>query len=569
MVFFGSILFSLTLAAAAAASPVTLHRDPFFPPVPVTAEGLLCRLPIPAVREILCPRQGSSSPTVKTSIGTATGVADGSSAVRYAVRYGQASRWQPSSVVTQWQFPAGNVNASQLPLACPQDNIDASAMSEDCLSMILYVPTSVKAGSNVPTILWIHGGSFTSGSATGPGLDGSSLATATNSIVAVVQYRLGALGLMAPSGETNLAIKDIITSLNFLQQVLPSFGGSTSKITLAGQSSGANMIRGMLAIPSASSLFQSAILQSDPMDYGFLSPGTQQTLQTYFNGLLPCSATDTACLNNITLSDLLSFQDNLSGSADSLDESTGLGEPLRLVRDGSLITTPLDSTAQFPSVSKPILLTNVKNEAGTSIFGGIPFDLDAGNYQNAVEGTFGQPATNAILNNTNYALPAAAAAANSSEATSTDERPLLEKLGTDQIWRCPTWTFARNWVGNGGKAYVGLYVVGASYPGNTDITSFCGESGVVCHQDDIEIVFGTAPSPSSQQAALISEMQARYKAFLQTGNPNVAGHATWTLATTSDVHALTLGGSGEVAAGGCDPSFFGKVVPYDYQVFGI
>ena len=229
MVFFGSILFSLALAVAAVASPVSLHKDPFFPPIPVTAEGLLCRLPIPIVQEILCPREGSSNPTVKTAIGTATGVADGSNAIRYAVRYGQAARWQPSSVVTQWQFPyvscaiyfwanpnnfvsAGNVNASQLPLACPQDNIDSSAMSEDCLSMILYVPTTVKAGSNVPTILWyvcyyfcdfpmadrilvirIHGGSFTSGSATGPGLDGSSLAVATNSIVAVVQYRLGAV----------------------------------------------------------------------------------------------------------------------------------------------------------------------------------------------------------------------------------------------------------------------------------------------------------------------------------------------------------------------------------------
>jgi acetyl esterase/lipase len=41
----------------------------------------------------------------------------------------------------------------------------------------------------------IHGGSFVSGSATGAGLDGSKLAIATNSIVAVVQYRLGAVSL--------------------------------------------------------------------------------------------------------------------------------------------------------------------------------------------------------------------------------------------------------------------------------------------------------------------------------------------------------------------------------------
>lgn len=39
----------------------------------------------------------------------------------------------------------------------------------------------------------VHGGSFIVGSATGPGLDGSKLAIATGSIVAVVQYRLGAV----------------------------------------------------------------------------------------------------------------------------------------------------------------------------------------------------------------------------------------------------------------------------------------------------------------------------------------------------------------------------------------
>lgn len=64
-------------------------------------------------------------------------------------------------------------------------------------------------------------------------------------------------------------------------------------------------------------------------------------------------------------------------------------------------------------------------------------------------------------------------------------------------------------------------------------------------------------------------MQARYSAFLHTGNPNVPGLANWQVATTSDVHTLFLGSAGEMPAGGCDPDFFGKVVPYDYQVFNI
>ena len=70
---------------------------------------------------------------------------------------------------------------------------------------------------------------------------------------------------MAPSGQTNLAVMDVIVAMQFLQQVLPSFGGDPSKITISGQSSGADMVRALLGADSAAPLFRSAVLQSDPM----------------------------------------------------------------------------------------------------------------------------------------------------------------------------------------------------------------------------------------------------------------------------------------------------------------
>ena len=110
MISFGSLLSALLLASAVVASPINLsvHKDPFFPPVPVTAKGLLCSIPIPIIQKFLCPRDGTSSPAVHTPLGTAQGVADENSAMRFAVRYGQAARWQSSSVVTSWQFPCVN-----------------------------------------------------------------------------------------------------------------------------------------------------------------------------------------------------------------------------------------------------------------------------------------------------------------------------------------------------------------------------------------------------------------------------------------------------------------------------
>ncbi|KAJ7633008.1 alpha/beta-hydrolase [Roridomyces roridus] len=536
----------------------SLRNTPVFPAVNLGLPNL-CDLPI--INQ-LCAKVLAASDQVTTPIGVAQGVSDGNGANRFAVKYASATRWAASTVATKWALPNGATNASALPLACPQSLVDPSTYTEDCLSMILYVPTSLKANSGAPTLLWIHGGSFVAGSATGPGLDGSKLAIATNSIVAVMQYRLGALGFMAPNGGTNLAVKDTVNALTFLAKVVPSFGGSASKITLAGQSSGAGMIRALLATPSASSLFQSAILQSDPINYGFLNVSTQGLLQSSFNQLVGCAASDTACQAKLSVDSIINAQVTLGNEASTIDASTGLAEPIRPVRDGKLITTPLDLTAPFPAVNKPILLSNVKNEAGPTIYGMFPQSIGNSLFAPVCEASLGTDRTTLVQNSPFYNLTGVS-----------DTRVPLETLGTDEVWRCPTWSLARSWSGHGGKAFVGVYVTGATYPANNDI-AFCLESGSVCHQDDIEIVFGTVPNPSAAQGGLTIEMQARYKAFLATGSPNAAGYSTWTPATTSDVHAHQLGGSssapsGEIPAGACDPSFWGAQVQYDYQVFGI
>jgi len=122
-------------------------------------------------------------------------------------------------------------------------------------------------------------------------------------------------------------------------------------------------------------------------------------------------------------------------------------------------------------------------------------------------------------------------------------------------------------VQNGGTAYVGKYLVGATYPGNEGVP-YCTQPGIVCHQDDIEIVFGTVSNPTKVQSSLITEMQSRYKAFLANGNPNTHSvHSTWTPASTSNINLLLLGGSGEEPVGACTPDFWGKTALYDYQFF--
>jgi hypothetical protein len=215
-----------------------------------------------------------------------------------------------------------------------------------------------------------------------------------------------------------------------------------------------------------------------------LSASVQQEVQSFFNNGVGCGATDKSCLNALSLDAIITSQTNVFNNAFyDVDPSVGQGQPIRVVHDGSFITSPLDSTAPFPHVSKPLLISTVRNEAALTIYSVFPDPLTRGMFEPVVNATFGSPRTQQITSSSLYVMPPPPGNAKDT----VDARVQLEKLGTDYIWRCSSWTLARNWVQNGGKAYVGMYVVGATYPGN-DAVPICTTPGIVCHQDDIEIV---------------------------------------------------------------------------------
>jgi len=204
--------------------------------------------------------------------------------------------------------------------------------------------------------------------------------------------------------------------------------------------------------------------------------------------MINCAAKDVSCRNSLSLNSILNAQSTLFNSAATLEPSAGPAQPIRPVHDGSLITSPLDSTAPFPAVTKPLLLSTVLNEAGLAIYTQFSDPIPADFFSPICNATFGELRANTIVES-NFYLPSPPAGGES------DTRTQLQVLGTDYLWRCPSWTFTRNWVGHGGTAYVGQYQIGASYPGNNAVP-FCTTPGVVCHQDDIEIVVRNTRSSS-------------------------------------------------------------------------
>ncbi len=177
---------------------------------------------------------------------------------------------------------------------------------------------------------------------------------------------------------------------------------------------------------------------------------------------------------------ILEAQNSLFHLAYTVDPSTGTGEPMRPVKDGVLITSPLDSTAPFPPVSKPLMISTILNDAGPAIYGLFTSPLSESGLQAFCKASLGPVRTSKIINSAFYRPMILLNG-------SVDARGQLELLATDELWKCASWTFARNWVQNGGTAHVGLYTVGATYPLNAQIP-FCKQAGSACHQDDIMIV---------------------------------------------------------------------------------
>ena len=140
------------------------------------------------------------------------------------------------------------------------------AESEDCLYLNVWAPVGAES---LPVMVWIHGGSFTTGSGGIVWYDGTRLA-GRDVVVVAINYRLGALGFLdlesigGPewAGSANLGLTDQRSALEWVRDHIAAFGGDPSNVTLFGESAGAMSVSAHLAMPSSSGLFHRAIAQS-------------------------------------------------------------------------------------------------------------------------------------------------------------------------------------------------------------------------------------------------------------------------------------------------------------------
>jgi para-nitrobenzyl esterase len=177
-----------------------------------------------------------------------------------------ANRWLPPKKFC-W---SGTRDAGQgaIKPGCPTSFGGNVGGNEDCLYLNIFTPW--KDGlTNLPVMVFIHGGGLTSGSAFFFGQNPYNL-VAKNVIVVSIDYRLGALGFLAHPALDNVASKrtgnygilDQQAALQWIKANIAAFDGNPNNITIFGQSAGGLSVLTHLVSPLSKGLFHKAIIES-------------------------------------------------------------------------------------------------------------------------------------------------------------------------------------------------------------------------------------------------------------------------------------------------------------------
>lgn len=138
--------------------------------------------------------------------------------------------------------------------------------SEVCLNLSVWAPA--EPAPPRPVVVWIHGGSFNTG--TGSLYDPTALVEHGDVVVVAINYRLGAMGFVdfhdALGGDeraaANPGLLDQRAALQWVQANIAAFGGDPGRVTVAGESAGSASAALQLAAPGSVGLVHGVIAQS-------------------------------------------------------------------------------------------------------------------------------------------------------------------------------------------------------------------------------------------------------------------------------------------------------------------
>ncbi|KAL4685453.1 hypothetical protein H8959_001050 [Pygathrix nigripes] len=199
--------------------------------------------------------------------------------------------------------------------------IPSVPMSEDCLYLNIYTPAYSHEGSNLPVMVWIHGGALVIGMASM--YDGSMLAAFENVVVVTIQYRLGVLGFFSTGDKHatgNWGYLDQVAALRWVQQNIAHFGGNPDRVIIFGESAGGTSVSSLVVSPVSQGLFHGAIMESGVALLPGLIASSGDVISTVVANLSACDPVDSealvGCLQSKSQEEILAINKELLASAD-------------------------------------------------------------------------------------------------------------------------------------------------------------------------------------------------------------------------------------------------------------
>ena len=130
----------------------------------------------------------------------------------------------------------------------------------DCLRLNIWTPAPGK--TKCPVMVYIPGGGSTRCDNNDVRFDGTAFAQ-DGVVLVTINYRVNVDGFLKIKGvPSNLALRDMMFALRWVQDNIAAFGGDPDKVTVFGQSAGATHITSLISSGKSKGLFRRAILQS-------------------------------------------------------------------------------------------------------------------------------------------------------------------------------------------------------------------------------------------------------------------------------------------------------------------
>ncbi|HEX7821940.1 MAG TPA: carboxylesterase family protein [Sphingobium sp.] len=285
--------------------------------------------------------------------------------IPYAAPPVGARRWEPPQQPTTWTKVR---TADHYAPNCPQKDSSGvfarPSMTEDCLYLNVFVPP--RSSSPKPVMVWIHGGGLFSGES--DDYDAHKLVKDGKLVVVTFNYRIGRLGYFPRKSKdgsaviANYGLLDQLFALQWVRDNIGAFGGDPNRVTIAGESAGAESVYALMVSPAAKGLFHRAIAQSGGYTPHMPSIADTAGVGTKFSQEAGCPDQSMRCLRALSVSQILAAQDDMT---------------VALVVDGITIPSSFDAAFADGAFYKVPVLSGINRDEARWFFalGGFPKGL--------------------------------------------------------------------------------------------------------------------------------------------------------------------------------------------------